>query len=167
MTLQAPEDGPAFMFRPPTNRSMRLLDRSFFQKKIPLAAARILDTKHISRCRTELSKELLKLERVTVVRPYPGDLVSTSARKALLLRPDIKPEGVSPCSNSLATPIAFSSRSQKLIDSSTWTSTLLKLVEDKLVSVAPYTLDLNYDYWTYRMFIMFLFALVLMYSQMT
>lgn len=36
------------------------------------------------------------------------------------------------------------------IDASTWTSTMHQLVGKQLVDVAPYELDLNYDYWTYR-----------------
>ena len=81
------------MFRPPVNRAMRVLDRSFFQKKIPLAAAYVHDTKQISKCRSDLSKDLLRLERCTVVRSDPEDAGSMRGRKALLLRPDIRPDG--------------------------------------------------------------------------
>ena len=85
----------AAMFRPPVNRAMRQLDRSFFQKRIPLAAARVLDTKQISNCISDLSEELLYLERCTVVRPGPMDNDLWRGRKALLLRPRIKPDGKS------------------------------------------------------------------------
>ena len=74
------------MFRPPINRAMRVLDRSYFQKKVPLAAARILEKKHIARCRNELGNDLLKLERVSVVKDDPED----KNLKALLLRPEVK-----------------------------------------------------------------------------
>lgn len=76
----------ADMFRPPINRAMRVLDRPFFQKKVPLAAARVLEKKHIAKCRTELENDILKLERVSVVKTDPVD----RNLKALLLRPEIK-----------------------------------------------------------------------------
>ncbi|KAA6409571.1 MAG: tRNA (guanine) methyltransferase Trm5 [Lasallia pustulata] len=115
------------MFRPPVNRAMRQLDRSFFQKRIPLAAARVLDTKQISNCISDLSEELLYLERCTVVRPGPMDNDLWRGRKALLLRPRIKPH-----------------------DASTWTPTIHQLIEKRVVDVAPWELELNYDYWTYQ-----------------
>lgn len=87
------ENGLSAMFRPPVNRAMRQLDRAFFKKKISLAAARVLETKDISKCKIDLSSELLKLERCTVVRLVPEDAGSSKGRKALLLRPDIRPDG--------------------------------------------------------------------------
>ena len=76
------------MFRPPVSRAMRILDRSFFQKKVPLAAARVSQKKQIAKCRTELEHDLLKLERTSVVKDDPSE----QGLKALLLRPDIKPD---------------------------------------------------------------------------
>ena len=35
-------------------------------------------------------------------------------------------------------------------DASTWTQTINQLVEKKVVAVAAFELELNYDYWTYR-----------------
>lgn len=87
------ENDLAAMFRPPVNRAMRQLDRSFFQKKIPLAAARVLETKFISKCRSDLNNDLLKLERCPVVRSDPEDVGLSKGQKALLLRPDIRPDG--------------------------------------------------------------------------
>ena len=83
------------MFRPPVNRAMRVLDRSFFKKRIPLAAARVLDNTKISKCRKELerSKELLRLERIAVVRPDPEEGPRASGRKCLLLQATVIPNG--------------------------------------------------------------------------
>ena len=36
------------------------------------------------------------------------------------------------------------------IDTSSWSSKLLELINQEQVSVVAYELDLNYDYWTYR-----------------
>ncbi|MCJ1368454.1 tRNA(m(1)G37)methyltransferase [Acarospora aff. strigata] len=117
------------MFRPPVNRAMRVLDRSFFKKRIPLAAARVLDNTKISKCRKELerSKELLRLERIAVVRPDPEEGPRASGRKCLLLQATVIPN-----------------------DTSTWSSTLQDLVANKDLNVLDYKLDLNYDYWTYH-----------------
>ena len=85
---QSPESA---MFRPPINRAMRTLDRSFFQKSIPLSAARIRDNKQISKYRTELGHDLLKLDRMSAVRPVRDS--EGQEAKALLLRPEVKPDG--------------------------------------------------------------------------
>lgn len=79
------------MFRPPINRAMRALDRSFFEKSIPLSAARIRDNKHISKCRTELGPDLLKLDRMSAVRRVRDS--EGQEAKALLLRPEVRPDG--------------------------------------------------------------------------
>jgi len=75
---------------------MRVLDRSFFQKRVPLTAARILDNKKISNCRRELekSKDLLRLERIAIVRPDPEEGPGPNGRKCLLLKPEIKCSGM-------------------------------------------------------------------------
>ena len=76
------------MLRPPINRAMRVLDRSFFDKKIPLAAAKIFNDKHISKLRHDLAEEMLHVERLPSVRQIPS-----SENKALLLKPSIRPNG--------------------------------------------------------------------------
>ena len=79
------------MFRPPINRAMRALDRSFFQKTIPISAARIRDNKQISKCRSELGDDLLKLDRFPSVRSVRDP--EGNEAKALLLRPGVKQDG--------------------------------------------------------------------------
>ena len=82
------------MFRPPVNRAMKALDRSYFQKRVPLAAARVLQSKQISKCRVILEDDLLKLERTSVVK---NDLEDPTM-KAILLKPEIKPDSMFDCS---------------------------------------------------------------------
>lgn len=79
------------MFRPPVNRAMRVLDRSFFQKSIPISAARIRDTKQISKCRAELGRDTLKLDRLQSIRSIRDS--EGQETKALLLRPEVKQDG--------------------------------------------------------------------------
>lgn len=76
------------MFRPPINRCMKILDRSFFKKTVPISAAQVLDNRQISRLKIELRHEMLQLERLLVIRPIPN-----TGRRALLLKPEIKAEG--------------------------------------------------------------------------
>lgn len=113
------------MFRPPINRAMRALDRSFFKKSVPLSAARIRDNKQISKYRTELGHDLLRLDRMPAVRSVRDS--DGQEAKALLLRPEVKPD-----------------------DASTWSPKLSDLVKASQVSLSPYNLELDYDYWNYH-----------------
>lgn len=82
------------MFRPPVNRAMRVLDRSFFHKTVPLSAATVFKKSDISSARSELSKsrDLLVVPRLNSIQEVKesNDLV----RKCLLLREDIKYDGL-------------------------------------------------------------------------
>ena len=79
------------MFRPPVNRAMRVLDRSFFHKKIPLVVAAVSDPKHIGKCRTDLTKDVLRLDRMQAIKRIHDD--QGQERKALMLRPEVKQDG--------------------------------------------------------------------------
>lgn len=118
------------MFQPPVNHAMRVLDRSFFRKSVPLAAARVFEKDQISSCRTYLGQDILRLDRISSVRSEPEvENGNKQGRKALLLTPSIRPE-----------------------DPSTWSSKLQELVQSRKVDVMPYELCLTYDTWTYRTF---------------
>ena len=82
---------PIDMFRPPVNRAMRVLDRSCFQKRVPLSAAKVYDKTQISKLRSELGHDVLRLERFQCVQPIRG--TKGEEHKALLLDPRIKPNG--------------------------------------------------------------------------
>lgn len=100
------------MFRPPVNRAMRVLDRSFFRKTIPLSAATVFENSNISRVRNALAKssDLLTLPRLNIIRSAPteqtverkaeGETERTRKtkptgpeRKCLILREGIKHDG--------------------------------------------------------------------------
>lgn len=89
MTAALSDSQSADMFRPPVNHAMKVLDRAFFHRDIPLAAARVLESKQIARFRRELHHDILNLERVSVVKNDP----SRQGFKSLLLRPEIKSNG--------------------------------------------------------------------------
>ena len=80
------------MFRPPVNRAMRALDRAYFQKTVPLTAAKVHNDRFVSICRTELYQDVLKLERMNMVRTLKESEFS-KPHKALLLDPKIKIDG--------------------------------------------------------------------------
>ncbi|KAJ5902755.1 tRNA (guanine(37)-N1)-methyltransferase [Penicillium taxi] len=121
---QVPRELPT-MFRPPINRAMRTLDRTFFRKTVPIAAAKIFNNSEITKVRKELgnSSDLLALPRLSGIREIADQ---DGPRKALLLRHDLKAD-----------------------DKTTWSPTINALVEKGTVSVAPYDLVLDYDYWGY------------------
>lgn len=81
------------MFRPPINRAMKSLDRAFFRKDVYLAAACVLDSKLIATYRNELHGDILKLERLTPIRPIPAGIPADRNTKCLLLKPDIQIKG--------------------------------------------------------------------------
>ncbi|KAK3639969.1 tRNA(m(1)G37)methyltransferase [Elasticomyces elasticus] len=118
------------MFRAPLHRGMRALDRSKFQKVVPLKAARIFDNKNISKVRSTLekSKDALHQDRLGSVHPDPDPEHAKVGRKCVLLRPDTSDDGT-------AKPHS---------------STITELIQQHLISIVPFSLHLDYTYWTYH-----------------
>lgn len=132
------------MFRPPINRAMKALDRTHFYKKIPLAAARVFDSRNIAKCRTELHEELLNIDRIQTVKQDPEQ----KALKTLLLKPEIRPESM------LALSVTTHSILElRPLDSASWSMKIQELVKAKRIVITPYDLELNYDHWNYRMYV--------------
>ncbi|KAI4172844.1 MAG: hypothetical protein LQ348_006679, partial [Seirophora lacunosa] len=117
------------MFRPPINRAMRDLDRSFFKKKLEIAAACVLDRTKISAYQKKLSQDILRLERLPPVRSVPPHLGLEKTARCLLLKPEIRHGGE---------------------NESSWSPQLQELKNTHQVVVIPYQLELNYDYWNYH-----------------
>lgn len=80
------------LFQPPVNRSMKTLDKSFFRKVIPLAAASVSDVKQITNVRRELEKssDILK---INPIKPLRED-ETTPGAKCFLLTPSIVANGM-------------------------------------------------------------------------
>ncbi|EXJ78256.1 tRNA wybutosine-synthesizing protein 2 [Capronia epimyces CBS 606.96] len=121
MTMNSP-DLPE-IFRPPINRSMQTLDRSFFRKVVPLAAATVSDPKQLTNVRKELDKSGDML-RLSPIRPLRDD-ESTPGAKCFILRAGINAN-----------------------EPATWSPTVSRLVEVNLARIRPYDLTLTYDDWT-------------------
>lgn len=136
------------MFRAPIQRGMKALDRSKFQKIVPLKAARVFENKHISKVRTELerSKDALQQERLGSVYPDPDAERAAQGKKCVLLRPENS-------RSKLATAQA-NGAANGAADRSTMpgphSPKVSELVEQELISVVPYDLQLDYSYWTYH-----------------
>jgi tRNA (guanine37-N1)-methyltransferase len=116
------------LFRPSVVRSAAgVLDRSLFAKTIPLAAATIAENKLISQYRRDLakSKELLFVERISVIAPHPDQTLAAQGRKCLLLDPSVN----------AAMP-------------ETWGPMLKEGVDKSELGVVPYELKLDYDYFS-------------------
>ncbi|KAL9623151.1 MAG: hypothetical protein Q9160_002466 [Pyrenula sp. 1 TL-2023] len=126
------------MFKPPVNRSMQTLDRAFFRKTIPLSAAKIYDNRNISKIRNQLwkSHDLISRGSIKSVIEDPG----VPNFKCILLQPQVI------CNSKLG----LNTRRADYLTSSgpeTWSPTISTLVEQKLVSIQAYDLELAYDDW--------------------
>ncbi|RDW86662.1 tRNA (guanine) methyltransferase [Aspergillus mulundensis] len=126
LELERTRAGPGYlseMYRPPVNRAMRVLDRSFFKKTVPLSAATIFKNSDISMVRSSLqkSKDILNLPRLSTIQDVKKDDV---VKKCLLLKEEIKYD-----------------------DTATWSPTINELVNNGIVGVGPFNLELDYDYW--------------------
>ncbi|KAL4882784.1 guanine(37)-N1-methyltransferase [Aspergillus karnatakaensis] len=113
------------MYRPPVNRAMRVLDRSFFKRTIPISAAAIFKQSDIGNVRAKLmaSNDSLALPRMHGIKEIKKD---GALVKAMLLKEGIKHD-----------------------DTATWSPTINELVNSGVAAVEPYDLTLDYDYWNY------------------
>lgn len=108
---------------PPVNRDMKVLDRSFFKRKVDTSALTVFDPKDIQRVRAKLasSRDLLS---ATTIRPVLDDETTPGAR-CILLKPHVKAS-----------------------DPSTWKEEWSDIINDGTAKVRPYELTLTYDDWT-------------------
>ncbi|KAH6689154.1 Met-10+ like-protein [Plectosphaerella plurivora] len=110
--------------RAPLARGMTTLDRSLFHKTLNVAAATVHDPRNIAKYRKQLLKgnELLGWDRLDSCRPDPVE----TGKKCLLLKPEVKADVPS-----------------------TWGPILQEGVSAKELSVVPFDVDIDYDYWSY------------------
>ncbi|SPQ18880.1 436c88ac-492e-407a-a086-58614853c2d1 [Thermothielavioides terrestris] len=118
------------IFRPPVVRTgTAALNRALFTRRVDLAAAAVQDHKLISQYRRTLqsSRELLHVDRISPIRPHPDQALAGQGRKCFLLNPSVKAEAPE-----------------------TWGPVLRAGVQKQELTVIPYELQLDYDYWNYR-----------------
>ncbi|KAL7275443.1 tRNA(m(1)G37)methyltransferase [Rhizina undulata] len=118
------QDEMSRLFLPPINRTMTVLDRSFFKKTVPLSAARVFDIRNITKVQKECSRDMLK---VPAAKPIQNDPELGDGRKVLLLKPEVKHDDLS----------TVSPKTREYIDS-------------KILELIPLNLNLTYDNWTYE-----------------
>jgi tRNA (guanine37-N1)-methyltransferase len=123
-------EGDMVVFRCPIVRSgTAALNRALFNKPIAIAAAALKDNKFISKYRKtfETGREILYADRISPIRSHPDKELAKQGRKCLLLNPSVKPEAPE-----------------------TWGPVLKDGVQKQELTVIPYELQLDYDYWSYR-----------------
>lgn len=132
------------MFRPPVNRAMRVLDRSFFRREYPISAAKVYDVKSMSKVQRELvkSREILHIRAIAPVQPVPTE-ASSDAQKCIILRPELKHNGMQTINVIPNTEISLWS-----VDRSTWSDSVTRLVGAGDVGIIPFNLALDYESWT-------------------
>jgi hypothetical protein len=80
------------IYRPPINRSMRVLDRSFFQRTIPIAAATVFEDRNLSTVRGKVQNAGHLFGVFSIKAIVPDETVP--GRKCILLRPGIMATGL-------------------------------------------------------------------------
>ena len=80
------------IFRPPANRSMAVLDRSFFRKTLPIAAATVFDDRNLNTVRGKVQRAGNLLSVLSIKATVPDETVP--GRKCILLRPGIFATGL-------------------------------------------------------------------------
>ncbi|KAK0946592.1 tRNA(m(1)G37)methyltransferase [Friedmanniomyces endolithicus] len=133
------------MFRAPIHRGMRTLDRSKFKKTASLNAARVFDNKNISKLRSALerSKDALQQDRLGSVHADPDLERAKAGKKCILLRP-----GVASSRNSPDDANATDGHGAQ--NAKPYSPTLMELVQQQLIEIVPFSLQLDYAYWTYH-----------------
>lgn len=109
--------------RPPVNRDMKVLDRSFFQRTVQISALTVFDPKNIQSVKSKVaaSHDLLV---TSYVKPVQND-ETISGGKCVLLQPHVNFE-----------------------DNSTWSNQWSDLLNHGTAKMRPYDLVLTYDNWS-------------------
>lgn len=81
------------LFLPPVNRAMVSLDRSFFQKTIPITVAHVFDTRNIKRVQGECKEDLLT-ELPTMKSVVSDEDAEGRKRMLVKLKPSIRCDGM-------------------------------------------------------------------------
>ena len=142
----------ATMFRPPLASGMKILDRSFFQKTVPLKAGRIFNNKNISAIRTQLqhSDDILREERIASIAQDPDEKLAKDGRKCVLLRPEFRAISTHINGHTKGTNGADHTNEEEKQCLWSHSPIIAELVQQGLISVIPYNLYLDYKYWTYH-----------------
>ncbi|KAK9473144.1 Met-10+ like-protein-domain-containing protein [Dipodascopsis tothii] len=110
------------LFRPPVNRGMRVLDREFFRRSVPLAAARFADPRLIPTFSKQCQADILQLQGVPHVA---ATTVAGEAAKVVRLAPHVRADDPSTLAE----------------------STRALLAAEPSITLEPHTLELKYGHW--------------------
>lgn len=122
-------------YDPPINRSMKVLDRSFFVKKISLCAIKFPNPRHISEFAKQYKNFILRVPRI----PHVIKLDSS------------QPMGEKPlaCDNGIITKCVLltDTVTSPAEVSTKLSSEALEFLKETQAEIIPYEYVLNYDYW--------------------
>lgn len=140
------------MFRPPLATGMKLLDRSFFQKTVNLNAARIFNIKNISLIRTKLqnSDDILREERIGTIVSDPDEKYAKAGQKCILLRPEFRAASERANGDTQGANGNHHVNGNEPLTPWPYSPIISELVQQDLISIIPYNLQLDYKYWTYH-----------------
>lgn len=123
-------------YDPPINRNMRVLDRSFFTKKIPLCAVKFPNPKHISEFAKKYKAYILRVPRIPHVIKLDS-IQQISGDKTLA------------CDNGVVTKGVLLTDTITSLDDvpKKLPSEALEFLKNTQAEIIPYEYILDYDYW--------------------
>ncbi|QLQ80940.1 hypothetical protein HG537_0E02950 [Torulaspora globosa] len=127
-----------FKYKPPVNRSMRALDRSFFVSKVPLCVVRFPDPKNISIFSKKFKESILRVPRIPhVVKLDQGEGSRRSDGKTLACDNGIVAKGV------LLTDTIRNIEEARVQLS----SEAMSFLDQTHAEILPYEYRMDYDFW--------------------
>jgi len=140
---QAENSPDMLSLRAPLAKGLTTLDRSLFTKTLSLAAASVVDKRHIAKYRKQLqsSNDLFSLPRISPIRDDPSE--PARGQKCLILRPGIKAQGLCPFD------FYILRKTHPFVEPDTWGNVVREGVEAKELRLNPYELQISYPSWTY------------------
>lgn len=135
-TMSAP--GTSFKYKPPVNRSMRTLDRSFFVSKVPLCVVRFPDPKNISIFSKKFKESILRVPRIPhVVKLDQAEGSKRSDGKTLA------------CDNGIVTKgVLLTDTIRSVEEARTQLSPeAVSFLDETQAQILPYEYKMDYDFW--------------------
>ncbi|QLL33383.1 hypothetical protein HG536_0E02940 [Torulaspora globosa] len=135
-TMSAP--GISFKYKPPVDRNMRTLDRSFFVSKVPLCVVRFPDPKNISIFSKKFKESILRVPRIPhVVKLDQAEGSRRSDGKSLACDNGIVTKGVL-----LADTISSIDEARTRLSPDA-----MSFLDETEAEILPYEYKMDYDFW--------------------
>lgn len=130
--------GAGFKYKPPVNRHMKTLDRSFFVSKIPLCVVNFPDPKNISIFSKKFKESILRVPRIPhVVKLEQVKDAKRSDSKTFACDNEIVKKGV----------LLNDSISNVHEAKNKLSAEAVEFLEQNQAEISPYEYTMNYDFW--------------------